>query len=319
MITRRHTLLALAAASLIALTGPAVAASLKVVASFSILADLTRNVGGDRVHVTTLVGPDGDAHVYQPTPADAEAVARGQLLVVNGLGFEGWMDRLVEAAGYAGPVVIATAGIAALEVAEEDHQSDTDAKHDDDDHAHHSGQHHGVDPHAWQSLANARVYVRNIQQGLSRVDPAGAPIYAANAKTYLAKIDAAEAEVTAMVATVPPAQRKVVTSHDAFGYFGASYEIEFLAPQGMSTESEATAGDVAELIRQIKAQSIPAVFVENISDPRLLEQIARETGARIGGTLYSDALSAADGPASTYLDMMRHNIRTLARALAPQG
>ena len=305
---------------------------LPVVASFSILGDMVAEVGGDRVAVTTLVGPDGDAHVYSPTPADAQTVAAAKVVVVNGLGFEGWLDRLIEASEYAGPVIVATAGVKALEMAEEGHEAHAEdeaqahgeahahdevkvegADHDHDDHAGHD--HGAIDPHAWQSLANARLYVANIEAGLTAADPEGADTYAANAAAYLAEIDAAEADIKAAVAAVPENRRAVVTSHDAFGYFAAAYGMTFHAPEGLSTEAEVSAADVASLITQMKAEAIPAVFMENITDGRLLEQITSETGAKIGGTLFSDALSGPDGPASTYLNMMRHNTTTLTTAL----
>jgi zinc/manganese transport system substrate-binding protein len=286
---------------------------LTVVASFSILSDMVAEVGGDRVAVTTLVGPDGDAHVYQPTPADARMIAGASLVVVNGLGFEGWLDRLIEASEYKGSVVTATAGVTGLEMAEEGHDEHAEGEAHAEDEA--ADDHGGTDPHAWQSLANARLYVANIEAGLVAADPEGAAIYAANAVAYLAEIDAVEAEVVAAIAALPEARRSVVTSHDAFGYFAAAYGLTFHAPEGVSTESEASAADVAALITQMKAESITAVFVENISDSRLLEQITAETGARVGGTLFSDALSGPDGPASTYLNMMRHNTTTLTAAL----
>lgn len=290
-----------------------------VVASFSILGDMVANVGGDRVDVTTIVGPDGDAHVYSPTPADAQAVAGAQVVFVNGLAFEGWLDRLIEASEYKGPVIVTTTGITPLEMAEEGHEEGEEHAEGE---AGAAGQaeaggdaHGGTDPHAWQSLANARFYIANIEAGLAAADPDGAAIYAANAAAYLADIDAVDAEIKAAVAALPEANRAIVTSHDAFGYFGAAYGLTLHAPEGLSTETEASAADVATLITQMKAEAIPAVFMENISDIRLLEQITSETGARIGGTLYSDALSPADGPADTYLNMMRHNIATLTAAL----
>ncbi|SEO03837.1 zinc/manganese transport system substrate-binding protein [Pseudorhodobacter antarcticus] len=300
-----------------------------VVASFSILGDMVSAVGGDRVAVTTIVGADGDAHVYSPTPADAQAVAGAKVVFVNGIAFEGWLDRLIEASEYKGPVVIATTGIEPLEMAEEGHDEHAagekhadhtegekhhdHAGHDHDDHAGHD--HGAFDPHAWQSLVNARVYVANIEAGLAAADPAGATVYAANAAAYVAQIDTLDAKIKAAVAALPEANRSVVTSHDAFGYFGAAYGLTFHAPEGLSTESEASAADVAALITQMKDEAIPAVFMENITDSRLLEQITSETSAKIGGTLYSDALSGPDGPASTYLNMMRHNITTLTAAL----
>ncbi len=298
MISRRSFLFSVFAAGLIAVSGSGTVAAdapIDVVASFSILGDMVRQVGGDRVNVTTLVGPDSDAHVYRPTPADARAVAGARLLVVNGLGFEGWMDRLTEASGYEGPVVTATTGVEPRRIADRDRGE--------------------IDPHAWQSLVNARIYVRNIADGLAAIDHAGAEIYRGNKARYLEEIDAVEAQVRDAINSLPLERRKVVTSHDAFGYLSAAYGIEFHAPVGFSTEAEASAGDVARLIRQINREKIPAVFVENISDRRLLDQIVRETGAQIGGTLYSDALSKADGPAGTHLDMMLHNILTLVAAL----
>ncbi len=291
---------------------PAFAADrLPVVASFSILGDMVGRVGGDRVAVTTLVGPDGDAHVYEPAPNDVKTVAAAKLLVVNGLGFEGWMDRLAEASGYGGPVTVASTGVAPREMAE-----------DDDDHAETEGQadhdHHGVDPHAWQDVANAIVYVKNIAAGLDAADPQGKATYDANAAAYAAELEALDAAARAAMAALPAERRKIITSHDAFGYFGAAYGLDLLAPEGVSTESEASAADVARIIRQIREDAIPAIFVENIKDRRLIEQIAAETTAVVGGELYTDALSEKDGPAPTYVDMIRHNIGTLTEALAPK-
>lgn len=282
---------------------------LPVVASFSILGDMVANVGGDRVTVSTLVGPDGDAHVYEPTPADAQTVAAAKVVFVNGLAFEGWLDRLIEASEYKGPVVVATTGVTPLEMAEEEH-AEGEVVAEGEEHGH-----GGTDPHAWQSLANARLYVANIEAGLTAADPAGADTYKANATAYLAEIDAVEAEVIAAIAALPADRRSIVTSHDAFGYFGAAYGLTLHAPEGLSTEAEPSAADVATLITQMKAEAIPAVFMENITDSRLLEQIMTETGAKVGGTLFSDALSGPDGAAGTYLDMMRHNIATLTAAL----
>lgn len=267
---------------------------LPVVASFSILADLARNIGGDHVEVAALVGPDGDAHAYQPTPADAKALRDARLVVVNGLGFEGWIDRLVKTSRTTAPVVVATRGVTPRE--------DADA--------------HGTDPHAWQSVANARIYVANIRDGLIAVDPGAAEAYRANADAYLGELAALEAETTATIATIPQERRKIITTHDAFGYFGAAYGLGFIAPEGVATEAEPSARDVARIIRQIAAQKIPAVFMENITNPRTIRRIAAESGARVGGTLFSDALSPQDGPAPTYLDMIRHNAKELAAALA---
>lgn len=314
MLSRRLVLAAGLAATL-AVPLPAFAqseAKLPVVASFSILGDFVKNVGGDRIALTTIVGPNGDSHVYQPTPADAKALADAKVVVVNGLGFEGWMDRLVKASGTKAEVVVATKGITPrTRTAAEPQDADEDEGHGD---AH--GHHHGAtDPHAWQSIANAKVYVANIRDGLIAADPAGKDAYTANAAAYIAKLDALEQEVKSAMAAIPAKQRRIITSHDAFGYFGEAYGVKLVAPEGVSTESEASAKDVARIIRQIKAQKIPAVFLENVSDPRLMEQIAKESRARIGGELYSDALSDDKGPATTYILMMQSNVRALNSAL----
>jgi zinc/manganese transport system substrate-binding protein len=306
MLTRRQAVAGCAVAALLALT-PAVGRAqdqsqdkIKVIASFSILADLVRNVGGDRVGVGALVGPNGNAHVYAPSPADARKVADAKAVFVNGMGFEGWLDRLVKASGTKAPIVVVTKGVAPRERG--------------DGHAH--GHDHGKsDPHAWQSVANAKIYVDNIRNALIAIDPAGKAAYEANAAAYRAKLDALEREVKDAIAKLPADRRTVITSHDSFGYFGGAYGINFTAPQGVSTEAEASAKDVASIVRQIKRRKATAVFMENVTDPRLLKQIAKETGAKIGGTLYSDALTDENGDAPTYIDLIRHNLKQLAEAL----
>jgi zinc/manganese transport system substrate-binding protein len=287
---RRFWLIALA---LMAATAPARAGDrLNVVASFSILGDLVRNVGGTRVNVTTLVGPDGDVHVYVPTPADAKKIADAKLVFVNGLGLEGWLPRLVQSAGNKAVIITATAGIAPLKLGSD------------------------ADPHAWQSPLNAKIYVANIRNALVAADPADAEAFKSNANAYLAKLDALDGEVRQAVAQIPESRRKVISTHRAFGYFAATYGVEFVAPLGVSTESEASARDIAGIITQIRAAKIPAVFLENISDPRLIRQIAAETGARVGGTLYSDSVTGEKGDSPTYIDMVRHNIKALTSALS---
>jgi zinc/manganese transport system substrate-binding protein len=324
---KRHVIswLGLAAAILLGLTGAAGAADkVKAVASFSILGDMVRQVGGDRVEVVTLVGPNGDAHVFSPTPADAKALASADVFFVNGLGFEGWIDRLEKSADFKGDVIVASKGVEPLTMSEEEGHH---AEHADDDHGNEHAEGEGeqghdqhdeqvTDPHAWQDLANGKIYVANIRDGLIAADPDGKSAYEANAAKYLAAIAEEESAVKAALGALPEARRKIITSHDAFGYFGKAYGLEIIAPQGVSTESEASAQDVAKIIRQIKQQMIPAVFIENITDHRLLDQIARETGAKIGGALYSDALSETDGPAPTYLDMFRHNAGAITAALS---
>ncbi len=314
MLSRRLALAGLFALAMLPSLGAAAQEKPKVVASFSILGDLVQKVGGDRIEVVTLVGPDGDAHVFQPSPNDAKSVAEAKLVVVNGLGFEGWIDRLVKASGYSGPVATASAGVAPREMEEEEEHGHAHghAKPDADAHEH---QHGDIDPHAWQSVANAKIYVRNIRDALIAADPVGRETYEANAAAYTVQLDGLEAEVKATVAKIPRNARRIITTHDAFGYFAKAYGVEFLSAQGVSSDTEASAKDVARLIRQIRKEKVRAVFVENVTDPRLMQRIAKESRAKIGGTLYSDALSPPDGPAATYIDMMRHNIREIGAAL----
>jgi zinc/manganese transport system substrate-binding protein len=279
------------------LCAPAVARAdtkIKVVASFSIIADLVRQVGGEHVDVVSLVGPNTDMHVFQPSPAHSKMLAAAQLVVINGLGFEGWADRLVQASGYKGVAIVASKGIKAL--------ADTTG-------------HGRYDPHAWQEVANVKTYVTNIRDALVRVDPSRRADFESAADRYLQVLDALDQEIRATFADIPQAQRKVITSHDAFTYYGDAYGIRFHAPQGVSGDSEPTARDVAQLIRQIRQERVKALFVENISDKRLIERIVKETGATLGGALYSDALSQPTESAGTYVDMMRHNTRLIAQAL----
>jgi zinc/manganese transport system substrate-binding protein len=283
----------------------------RVVATFSILGDLVRQVGGSRVAVTTLVGPNGDAHSFVPAPADAQAVAAARLVVVNGLGFEGWIDRLIKASGTKATVVVAAKDIVPIEEEDEGGGHGRDQGHSQD-----HGHAHAADPHAWQNVANTRSYVATIRDGLLSVDPEGAGTYQANAAAYLAQLDALDAEVRTAIAGIPEARRRIVTTHDAFGYFAKAYGLRFLAPQGVSSQSEATARDVAAIVRQVRRDKIPAVFLENISDPRLMQQIARESGAKAGGRVFSDALSEPGGPAPTYLEMIRHNVKEFVAALS---
>ena len=264
---------------------------LDVVASFSILGDFVRNVGGDRVSLTMLVGPNADVHVYTPSPADAKRIADAKLVVVNGLGLEGWLPRLVQSAGGKATIVVASNGVAPL-------KRGADA-----------------DPHAWQSVGNAKIYVANIRDALATADPADAAMFRANAERYLAELDALDADVRAAVAKIPPERRKVISTHNAFGYFAEAYGIAFIAPLGVSTETEPSARDIAAIISQIRREKIPAVFLENMSDDRLIGRIAAETGARVGGTLFSDALTDEKGDAPTYIAMVKHNIRALTSAL----
>lgn len=302
MLNRRILMLAMAMLPILSL--PAWAQDkLPVVASFSILGDLVRQVGGERVIVTTLVGSGGDAHVYQPRVRDGKTLVDAKVIFANGLGFEGWMERLVKASGSKAPLVIASKGISPL-------------KAEDGDHDHKSGHAHGAfDPHAWQSVANVKVYVANIRDALIAADAAGTATYQASAAAYLARLDVLEKDIRDTIAKIPVDRRRIITSHDAFGYFSAAYGLAFVAPQGVSTEAEASARDVARIISQIRKEKIPAVFLENVADPRLIQRIAAETGAKVGAAIFSDALTDDKGPAPSYIEMMRHNLRAFAAAL----
>ncbi len=272
--------------------------TIHVVTSFSILGDMVKNIGGDRVDVNTLVGADGDVHAYEPTPTAAKSVNEADLVVVNGLGLEGWMDRLIKASGYPGTVAVASTGIKPRTMKDEDR-----------------GGRVITDPHAWQDLENGRIYVENIAKALILADPAGSTTYRGLADAYSAKLAKLNTWVKSEFSAIPFQNRRMITSHDAFGYLAAAYDIEILSPMGISTESEPSAGGVMALIRQIKKEKITAVFVENISDPRMIKQIASESKVAVGGELYSDALSKPDGPAPTYADMFKNNVTKIVAAM----
>jgi zinc/manganese transport system substrate-binding protein len=317
----RLALSCLALALSFALALPASAEPLKVVASFSILGDMVRNVAGSNADVTVLVGPDGDAHSFEPGPADASALADADVLVMNGLGFEPWMVRLAAASGTKAKYVTASFGINPRRLSEEEkHAHD----HDDEDHDHDRKSHdedgypeaaHDFDPHAWQNLRNGVVYVQNIARALAEKDPDNALVYQANAESYITELKKLDGWVRSEIAKVPQEKRKVITTHDAFGYFGDAYRIEFISALGVASMAEPSAEALARLVDRIRQQKIRALFLENMSDPRMMETIARETGAEDGGTLYSDALSKPDGAAPTYVAIFRHNVPVLIAAM----
>lgn len=280
---------------------------LTVVASFSILADLARQVGGPGVTVTSLAPVETDLHHFQPRPSEVRGVGTADVFVVNGLGLEGWAERLAEAAGFKGKGVVASKGIKALAAV------DNHAGHS---HGHSHGKGAAPDPHAWQDVANTRIYIANIRDGLTAADPAGAAAYAGNATAYLRQLDALDAEIKSMLAAIPRAERRVVTTHEAFNYYGDAYGVDFLGASGISADAEPSARQFAALIAQIRKEKIKALFLEKGMQPRLLEQLSRETGVRIGGTLYADTLSGPTGPATSYIEMMRSNTKALVAALS---
>jgi zinc/manganese transport system substrate-binding protein len=295
-------------AALVLISGAAEAADKPVaVATFSILADLTQRIAGDHVQVLTLVRPNGDAHVFEPGPKESAELADSPLLIANGLGFEPWLQRLEDASSFKGRMVIATEGVTPL-AGEEEHEGEEaegEAAHE----------HGGSDPHAFQDLANAQIYAANIAKGLSEADPAHAADYKANADKLIAEMAALDKDVKAEFAAIPQERRRILTSHDAFQYFGKAYGIEFVAVQGVSTEAEPSAEDLAKIVRQARDGHLTAIFLENMADPRLAETVAQESGVRMGGELYADALSEPDGPAPDYLSLIRYNAKQLLAAM----
>lgn len=282
------------------------------VATFSILADLTQRVAGDHARVLALVGPNGDAHVFEPGPKESAELAEADLLVANGLGFEPWLQRLEDASGFKGKVVLASDDVTPL-AGEDEHEHEGEAHEEEhEDEGHH---HEGADPHAFQDLANAQLYVANIAKGLSEVAPSHAADFKANADTLIAEIAALDRQLKADFGAIPQDKRRVLTSHDAFHYFGRAYGIAFVSVQGLSTEAEPTADDLVKVVRQARDGHLSAIFLENMSDPRLAETVARESGVRVGGELYADALSDPSGPAPDYLSLIRHNARQLLAAM----
>lgn len=313
--------------AMLALPAAIAAERIQVVTSFSILADMVQNVGGEHVEVTSLVGPDSDAHVFSPTPRDARALADADLVVFNGLLFEGWMERLIDSSDYHGPLVTTTDGIDRLDYHGHDHghahgHDDHDHGHDHDDHDDHGHDDHDhdhgdYDPHAWQDLAMGKVYVGNILEGLIEADPDNEAAYRENAERYINELEATDREIRELLGEIP-ASTSVITGHDSFGYFANAYGLRFLSPVGLSTEADPSAADMARLIDVIREQNVRALFHENMTSPAVINQLAEETGLPIAGTLYADALSA-EGEASTYLGMMRHNAQVLHDALAEPG
>ncbi|MDD4616091.1 MAG: zinc ABC transporter substrate-binding protein [Alphaproteobacteria bacterium] len=272
----------------------------EAVATFSVLGDLTKQIGGDLVNVKTLVGPDSDTHTFRATPADSEALSRADVMVENGLGLDGWADRLASASRFKGRVALASQGVVARRAGS-------------------GGDEKAVDPHAWQNVANVRIYVRNIMDALSKARPAQAKFFQARASAYDEELRKLDEWVKAEISSVPVEKRKIITSHDAFGYFGAAYGVDFIAPQGISTEIEPTAFQVAKLVEQMKAEKVKRVFFENMASSKLIRQLAKDAGASAGEPVYSDALSKAGGPAATYVDMVRHNVALFKEAMALNG
>lgn len=273
----------------------ALAKNINVVTSFTVLADMAKQVGGEHVTVKSLVGPNGDPHSYEPSPQDSVALSKAYVVIVSGLGMEGWMDRLVSASGYKGKVIVASEGISTRSMTEDGKQI--------------------TDPHAWNSAENGAIYAQNIAKALVAADPQDATAIQDSGSEYVTRLKLLDSWAKTRFESIPKSKRKVLTSHDAFGYFGQEYGVTFLAPVGFSTEAEANASDVATLIKQLKNQHIKTYFIENQTDPRLVKQIASASGAQPGGELYPEALSAASGPASTYEMAFKHNVDTIANSM----
>lgn len=299
------------AALLLAIASPAAAQErLNVIASFSIIGDFAKEVGGDAIELTTLVGPNSDAHVYEPRPADARALAGADVILVNGLDFEGFMTRLIDASGSEGTITVLTDGAKIIEDPAGGHYHYVNGEA-----IFHAAPH---DPHAWQSISNAKVYAGNIAEAFCEADAARCETYRKNAEAYDEKLDALAAEIDIMFEGLPQDRRVAVVTHNAFRYFGDEHGVTFLSPQGVSTEAEASAADVAGLVREMREKNAAAVFAENISDTRLIEQIAQEAGQEVSGTLYSDVLSEEGGSAPSYIDMMTRNAELITSSMKEQ-
>lgn len=273
----------------------AMAKTLNVVSSFSVLGDMVQQVGGEHVKVATLVGPDGDPHTFEPSPQDSALLSKADVVVVNGLGLEGWVDRLIKASGFKGELVVASTGV-------KTHTLDEDGKT-------------VTDPHAWNSAANGALYAQNILNGLVAASPQDKAALEVSGQRYIGQLNELDSWAKSQFSTIPQEKRKVLTSHDAFGYFGRAYGVTFLASQGLSSESEASAAQVGALITQIKADGVHTWFMENQLDPRLVKQIASATGAQAGGELYPEALSKPGGVADSYVKMLRHNVELIAASM----
>lgn len=297
-----HRSLALALLFASSLAGAQAAEPLQVVTSFSILADMARQIGGEQIEITSLVAPDSDIHAFTPSPTQARTLSQADVLIFNGLQLEGWLTRLIEASDYDGVRVTASDGISAL--TGDDHE---------DDHGH-DNDHGEADPHAWLDVGRAQQYVANIRDGLIEADPDNAARYRDNAKRYLDELKALDKDIRSSMAAIPEAQRVVVTNHQAFGYFGDAYDVRFLSPAGLSTASAPSAAEMARLIDVIRDNQVPALFIENNANPGIIHQLAEETDLSIAGILYSGAL-ASSGEASTYTGMMRHNAALLREGL----
>jgi zinc/manganese transport system substrate-binding protein len=295
MRTVRLSYILALALSLMANATTATAKPLQIVASFSVLADVVREVGGDHVRVKSLVPPNGDPHSFEPSPDDAANLRDADLTFLSGEGLERWFERLAVASGYQGKPIVVSTGIRLRQRERKGQLSD--------------------DPHVWNSPLNVEIWVENIENALRSADPADAADYKARADHYTNELKQLDADAHGLFDPIPPEKRKILTSHDAFGYLARDYHIEFMAPLGFSTESEASAADVAKLIDQVRSEHVRVYFTETSNDPRLVQQIAAATGALPGGKLYAEALSSPDGPAPTYLRMFRHNMNELAHAM----
>lgn len=271
------------------------AKTVEAVASFSVLGDIVQQVGGEHVHVTTLVGPNGDPHSFEPRPQDSVSLSKAQVVFVSGLGLEGWLDRLIKASGYAHPVITASEGVETRSMEEEGQKI--------------------TDPHAWNSAKNGAIYARNVMQALIKADPEDAEAIRQRGENYIQQLEKLDQWARDRFNALPQEKRTVLTSHDAFGYFGDRYHVKFLAPVGFSTEAEASASDVAQLIQQLKQQHIHRYFIENQTDPRLVQQIASETGAKSGGELYPEALTEKGGEADSYVAAFTHNVKAMTQAM----
>lgn len=272
--------------------------SCKIVTSFSVLEDMVKTITGPLCKVQSIVGPNQDAHVFEPKPTTNALILGADAVIINGLGFEGWMDRLLKASSYRGPVITATQYIKPRYLHQPDRQEAS-----------------VPDPHAWHTIPNAILYIQALTETLSKIFPFHQASFKKNADIFQKQLWHIEQSIQTRLSAIPLDKRRVITAHDAFGYMGQHYQITFLSPVGISTEAEPSARQIAALINQIRHSGIRALFIENSANTKIMQQIADETGVKIWGQLYSDALSLPDEPAPTYIDMIRHNMSILIASM----
>ncbi len=266
-----------------------------VISSASMIWDMVDNIAGDKIENRLIVPIGGDPHTYSPTPRDAQKVASSDLIFINGLTFEGWITELIENSGTKGKTITVTEGL--TPIASSQYKN-------------------AYDPHAWMDLAKAQTYITNILQGLIEIDPVNKGYYEENYRNYSQELKDLDAYISKRILEIPEEKRLIVTSHDAFSYYGKRYGLDVQGIIGISTESEAQTSDIVRISNSIKSSGVPAIFVESTINPKLIKQIATDNGVAIGGSLYADSIGEKGSNGSTYLKMMKSNTDVIVDALS---